>query len=133
MDSKSRVRRVKFLGTPNTYTSLNGHRLRAGDFITEKTILFQPDPLSPTLDPHMVSSLDNSTSLQSYVNYPVHGYAIMVCPIFLLLSGILDILKKIWEYMSVHKGYLPVYFKEYRYPPPPPSPLNKPLQYMGIL
>ena len=30
---------------------------------------------------------------------------IMVCPIFLLLSGILDIQKKIWEYLSVHKGY----------------------------
>ena len=42
----------------------------------------------------------------------------MVCPIFLLLSGILDIQKKIWEYLSVHKGYLPVYFKEYCNPPP---------------
>ena len=43
-----------------------------------------------------------------------------LCPIFLLLSGILDIRKKKWRYLLVHKGYLPVYFKEYCYPPPPP-------------
>ena len=37
--------------------------------------------------------------------------------------------EKIWGYLPVHDGYLPaVYFKEYCYPP-----LNKPLQYMGIL
>ena len=37
----------------------------------------------------------------------------------LLLSGILDIQKKIWGYLPVHEGYLPVDFKElYCYPPP---------------
>ena len=29
--------------------------------------------------------------------------------------------EKIWGYLPVHEGYLPVYFKEYCYPPPPPS------------
>ena len=48
---------------------------------------------------------------------------LLLCPIILLLSGILDIQKKIWGYLPVHKGYLPVYFKEYCYPPPPPPPL----------
>ena len=33
--------------------------------------------------------------------------------------------KKIWGYLPVHEGYLPVYFKEYCNLPPPP-PLNKP-------
>ena len=41
--------------------------------------------------------------------------------------------EKIWGYMPVHEGYLPVYFKDYCYPPTPHPPLSKPLQYMGIL
>ena len=28
--------------------------------------------------------------------------------------------EKIWGYLPVHEGYLPVYFKEYCYPLPPP-------------
>ena len=44
----------------------------------------------------------------------------ILCSIFLLLSGILlDI-----DNLSVHKEYLPVYFKEYCYPPPPPPPFK---------
>ena len=35
--------------------------------------------------------------------------------------------------MPIHKGYLPVYFKGYCYPPPPTHTLNKPLQCMCIL
>ena len=50
---------------------------------------------------------------------------------FVTVRDIGHLEKKIWGYLPVHEGYLPVYFKEYCYPPPPL--LNKPLQYMGIL
>ena len=38
--------------------------------------------------------------------------------IFVTVRDNIGYLEKIWGYLQVHKGYLPVYFKEYCYRPP---------------
>ena len=59
------------------------------------------------------------------INYPFqfHGYVIMgYCVQYICYcQGYWIFRNKTWGYLPVHRGYLPVYFKGYCYPPPLPS------------
>ena len=82
-------------------------------------MIFQggPDPLSPALDPHMVSSLDNSTSLQSCVNYPVSILLPWICH-----NGMSYIFVTVRDIGYSEKKNVEIFIScLFTYPPPPPS------------